>query len=91
MLADPAKGRATPDQRGSIISGDQRGGYQYAAANEGAGVLDIPGDLEASGQAISTTAGTEGEYTGGQAGTSGVPEIVAICHKLAGERSRRFH
>ena len=59
-IADPAKVRATPDQSGIPLIGDQREGNQDAAANKGEGVLDILGDLAASRQAIGTTSGTEG-------------------------------
>ena len=71
------KGSAIPDQRGSSLLRYQRRGHQYDATNKGAGVLDIPGDLEASRQASGTIAGTEGEHMGGQSGTSEVPDIFA--------------
>ena len=75
MLANSIKGSATPYRGGGIIIGDQRGGRQDATANKGAGVLDLPGDLEASIQANGTTLGTVGERMGGQARTLEVLEI----------------
>ena len=77
MLADSTKGSATPDQGGSSLLGDQSGGHQDAVADEGAGILDLPGDLESSGHAIRTTAYTAGECTRGRAITLEVPEIFA--------------
>ena len=61
---------------GSNLYGTQRGGRQDPVANKGAGILNLPGYLAASGQASSTAAGTEGERTGGQTGMVGVPEII---------------
>ena len=46
-------------------------------ANEDVGVLDLPGDLAASRQASSTTAGIEGNCMGGQTGAARVPDIIA--------------
>ena len=54
-------------------------------ANKGAGVLELPGDLAASGQAGGTTSGTEGECTGGQAGTSEFPDIFVGQYTAMGE------
>ena len=77
MLANSTKGSANPYQGEISLLIYQRGGHQDDAANEGAGVLDPPGELEASGQASGTTAGTAGKCTGGQASTLEVPEIFA--------------
>ena len=73
MMPNSNEGRAIPYQGGSKLLGAQRGCHKYAAANEVTGVLNIPGDLADSVQANDTTAGTEGERTGGQEGTSEVP------------------
>ena len=62
-MADPDEGRENPDQRGSIFHKAQRGGQQDASYNKGAGVLDLPGDLAASGRA-SVTAGDRGRSHG---------------------------
>ena len=91
MLVNIDQSRETPDQRGSSLHVTQRGVQQDAAANKGAGVLCIPGDLEASGQAGGSTVGTEGERTGFQAGTPGVPEIISRRQTAAGEVSGRGH
>ena len=91
MLSDPSKVRATLDRRGSSLHGSQRGGHQEAADNKGVGVLDLPGDLEDSGQASGPTTGPEGELTRGQAGTLGVPEIIARRQTATCEGSRRGH
>ena len=55
------------------------------------GVLDLQGDLTVSGQANSTTAGTEGERMGGQTGMTGVPEIVLRKHTVTVKGFRRGH
>ena len=57
MLANTAKGNTSPDRGGGILRGSQRGGLEVAAANEGACVLDLTGDLETYGQKISAPEG----------------------------------
>ena len=57
--------------------------------NEGAGVLDLSGDLAASGQASGTTASTEGNNAGDQTSTAGVPEIIERQYTATCKRSRR--
>ena len=46
-LTDPSEGRTTTNQERISFYGDQRGFQQDPVSNKGAGVLDIPGDLEA--------------------------------------------
>ena len=90
-MADSTKGSATPDREGSILLGSQRGSHQDSADNKGAGVLDLPGDLAASGQAIGTTSGTVGNSTGGQASTSEVTGIFAGQQITTDQVSGRGH
>ena len=52
------------------------GGRQDAAAKEVVGILDIQGELADSVQASVTTESIKGKRTGGQTGTTGVPEII---------------
>ena len=85
------KGKATLDQRGNILHISKRGGQQDSTVNEGAVVLELIGDLAASGQASGTTAGTECERTWDQAGTAVVPEIIASRQKVTGEGNRNGH
>ena len=55
-------------------------------ANEGAEILDIPGDLAAGRQASGTTEGTEGERAGRQTGMSVVPVLLTpTCTTVAQE------
>ena len=58
MLSNPDKGRTTTDLGGSSLYGDQRGGQHESVVNKCMGVLDLPVEMEASGQASGTTAGT---------------------------------
>ena len=46
-------------------------------ANEVTGVLDIPGDLETSGQKSGTPTSTAGKHKRGQAGMMEFPESLA--------------
>ena len=77
MLANTAEVSATPDQGGSSLCVYQRGDHKYTAAKEGAGVLNITGDLYTSGQKSGTTAVTSDKRTRGQAGTTYFPENLA--------------
>ena len=76
---------------GSSLLEDQRGGHQDVTDNEGVGVLDLPGYLKASRQERGTTAGTEGERTGGQVGTLEVTKIIARRQAAMVEGIRRGH
>ena len=77
MQANPDEGRNTTYQGGRILYRAQRGGQQDPTTKDGAGILDFPGDTEASGQASGTAAGTEGEYERGKTGTAGFLEIIS--------------
>ena len=76
---------------GRSLLGAQIGVHKDAAAKKGAVVLDIPGDLAASGQEISTTLGTEGKRARGQAVMLEVPEISTGKKTDKGEGRRRGH
>ena len=56
MLADPAKDSIPKVRWGSGLHGVQRGYQQDNASNEGACVLDLPGDLADDGQTNVATA-----------------------------------
>ena len=56
-MDDLTKDSATPDRGVVSLLGADRGGLQGAETNKGAGILDIPGNLVASGQVSSTTTG----------------------------------
>ena len=91
MLANPTESSATLDCRGNSLLGAQRRGHQDVMAKEGAGVLYLPGDLVNNRQAIGTTGGKWGEPTGGQTGTSEVPEIFAGQQTATCEGNGRGH
>ena len=69
-LYNSSKGSTTPDQGRSSLHRYQRGYHQDSVANKGAGVLDIPGDLETSKHNSGTPAGTVGKRKRCQADTS---------------------
>ena len=54
----------------------QRGDHQDAAAKKVVGILDLPGELDASGNKRGATVVTLGKYTGGQAGTAEFTESL---------------
>ena len=65
MLSNTAKGNTSPDRGGGSLCGSQIGGIKDAAANEGACVMDLPGDLETGGQESSAPEGTASKRKGG--------------------------
>ena len=90
-LNNSPEGSATPDRGGSRLHGYQREYHQDAAANEGVGVMDLPGDLETSGQKSGAPAGTSGKRTGCQAGALEFPESLAGRHATTGQGSGGGH
>ena len=77
LLSNSTEGSATPDRGRIILRGSQSGDHEDAVANEGAGVLDHPVDLAASGQKSGATEVTAGKQMGGQEGTVKLPESLA--------------
>ena len=90
-MSNTAKCSATPYRGGISLHGSQREYHKDAMANEGAGVLDIPGDPETSGQKSGAPAVTEGKRTRGQAGTEEFPESLAGRQATKGKGSREGH
>ena len=84
-LANPYEGRTPINRGGGGLYGAQREYQQDTAANKGVGVLDLPGDLAAVRQAISTTEGKGGDCAGGQTGTSGGPVLLPPAHTITAQ------
>ena len=76
-MDNTAKGSANLEQGGSILHISKRGDHKDASANEGASVLDIPGELETSRQKRGAPEGTSGKRTICQAGMMDFPESLA--------------
>ena len=76
-LYNSSKGSTTPDQGRSSLHRYQRGYHQDSVANKGAGVLDLPGDMETCGQKSGGLEGTVDKSTRGQEVTTNFPEILA--------------
>ena len=79
-MANSYEGSATPDQRGICLCRYKKGDHQDAVANKVAGVLDFPGDLEASRHNSGAPVVTGVKRTGGHAG------MVEFTENLAGRQ-----
>ena len=64
VLVNTIKGNASLDQGGGSLRSSQRGGLKDAAANRGACILDLPGDLEIGGQESGVPEGTAIKHKG---------------------------
>ena len=91
MLTNTTNGNTFLDQWVGSLQGYQRGGPNDAAANEGACVLDLPGDLKNGGQEIGAPEGTAINRKGGQAGTPDLPESFKGRQVTVGQGSGRGH
>ena len=91
LLANTAKGSASPYQGGISLFGSQKGYHKDAASNEGACVLYLPVDLDICGQKSGATKGTAGKRKRGQVVTTDFPESLEGQHETMGQGSGRVN
>ena len=77
ILANQTTDSTTIDGGRSIVCNTQRGGGKDAAANEGASVLDLPGNLASRIQTDGTTENREGHHYRVKTGETRVPTSTA--------------
>ena len=77
MLDDQTPNGTTTDGCRGRVCNTQRGCGQGAAANDGMGALDLPGDLVYSRQTDGATDNREGQRYGGKTAGMRVPTITA--------------
>ena len=82
---------ARPQTKGEAAFVYLKGEITMTPWPKGAGVLDLPGDLEASGQKSGATADTAGNQTGGQTGKAEISESLAGQQDDTGKGSGGGH
>ena len=82
---------ARPQTKGEAAFVYLKGEITMTPWPKGAGVLDLPGDLEASGHKSGNKVGTTGKHMGCQEGTAEFPENLVGRHAATGQGSGGGH